>query len=149
MIIDIERLARDGAYWDSVAPEGATHYAVGSTLPWERLNEDGSGDFLGPCGGWLHSSDNYLNVISCGDRPRVVCPTLRLCPEEGPRDSVVEIHELAMIAGINVELQCDGTIYLYDGEKALGTTVKNIGEAFTLLEAAKAYADVRETFIWD
>lgn len=39
MSIDIERLKNDREYWDSVAPEGATHYAKSGN--WWKLGENG------------------------------------------------------------------------------------------------------------
>ncbi|MZR63817.1 hypothetical protein [Alcanivorax sp. DP30] len=43
MTINIERLKTDRAYWDSVAPEGATHYDANDgepECPWMRLSAE-------------------------------------------------------------------------------------------------------------
>lgn len=136
--INAERLATDRAYWDSVAPEGATHYdkAIDRFCNAQKFYNKGKWEKW-VCGG-IDRAD-ALNLSQFIPRPVAI----------QHQDSIQEIHELGMIAGMNVELQSDGTIYLYDGERALGTTVKNIEEAYHLLEAAKAYNDIRETYTWE
>ena len=40
MNIDTQRLAKDRAYWDSVAPDGATHYQPHQHMFYKRIEED-------------------------------------------------------------------------------------------------------------
>ena len=40
MNIDTKRLAKDRAYWDSLAPEGATHYQPQQQMFYKRTEED-------------------------------------------------------------------------------------------------------------
>ncbi|MCH9735570.1 MAG: hypothetical protein K0U78_13625 [Actinomycetia bacterium] len=82
--MDIERLRTDPAYWDEVAPEGATHFdPFDQVEPWLKLE---GGEWFAFDGGWrgpFHAGDGFI-TDNHGPKclPRPSQPQWR-GPEEG------------------------------------------------------------------